>query len=207
MHTDWLIDWKTFCFKCLKTNEVPTADAWHIPAFGRKQWGVEKHLSNDHNRWKQNESRILPGRFVWQTRAVHWFRVLFLWCLHWDLNHVLVKGKEASTKLGSGWSNQMLWSRKSWLKKRKSRNSWFGEGHSTMTCVPSSRWGFCLSWHHGGLLPSSWDAGWVCGGAAFFLQHCPQQLGQESSFTSWWVRHFSHSESKRQFMLDLVCFW
>lgn len=47
-----------------------------------------------------------------------------------------------------------------------------------MTCVPRSRWGFRLPWHHGGLLPSSWDAGWVCGDAAFFLSTVPNSWGR-----------------------------
>lgn len=67
--------------------------SWHILTFCRKQWGVEKCLSNDHNCWKQNESRI-SQRFMWQTRTQCWDSTACSCAYHWGPNHVLVKGRK-----------------------------------------------------------------------------------------------------------------
>lgn len=71
MHRNWLIDWKPFCFLTFKSKKSYHCWclSWHIPTFGRKQWGVEKPLSDNHNHWRQNESIISFRWFVWQTRT------------------------------------------------------------------------------------------------------------------------------------------
>lgn len=159
--------------------------SWCILAFRRKKWCWEASLEWPQllkAEWIQNILMVVSDK-----NTELWFHGQFL-CLHWDLNHVLVKEKkgEHQARICFARSDALVKKKVGFCQVhiiRKIMCAKVQVGVSIFAGIMQDC--IFLPWRHHLL-------GWLGSMrmAAFFLQHYLQQMGWGSPFTSSWVRHF-----------------